>query len=173
MSSYKPIDGSKEDFRKYLDRTGVLDAMTKVLIKCNSDRPANAIDYILENMGDHTEKAETLVSLKAQLSSAQEEIERLKAEVKKLQCGDTQDDADKDATPTKDTEPASPSTEEKPIAENKETPVETVDAVTGTVPTTPTEQDKKSESKSVEVTANEAPTTGTESPDGKELEEKK
>lgn len=78
MANYKPIDLSKEDFRKYLDRQGVLDAITKVLVKCNTDRPENALGYVLENLN------ETHGSLKAQLFEAQQEIERLKLELSEL-----------------------------------------------------------------------------------------
>lgn len=78
MANYKPIDLSKEDFRKYLDRQGVLDAITKVLVKCNTDRPENALGYVLENLN------ETHGSLKAQLFEAQQEIERLKLELSAL-----------------------------------------------------------------------------------------
>uniref|UniRef100_A0A182YB29 c-Myc-binding protein n=1 Tax=Anopheles stephensi TaxID=30069 RepID=A0A182YB29_ANOST len=78
MANFKPIDLSKEDFRKYLDRQGVLDAITKVLVKCNTDRPENALGYVLENLN------ETHGSLKAQLFEAHQEIERLKMELSAL-----------------------------------------------------------------------------------------
>uniref|UniRef100_A0A182SZE1 c-Myc-binding protein n=1 Tax=Anopheles maculatus TaxID=74869 RepID=A0A182SZE1_9DIPT len=78
MANYKPIDLSKEDFRKYLDRQGVLDAITKVLVKCNTDRPENAIAYVLEHLN------ETHGSLKTQLFEAHQEIERLKVELSAL-----------------------------------------------------------------------------------------
>ncbi|XP_050080944.1 c-Myc-binding protein homolog [Anopheles maculipalpis] len=78
MANYKPIDLSKEDFRKYLDRQGVLDAITKVLVKCNTDRPENALSYLLENMN------EAHGNLKTQLFEAHQEIERLKMELSAL-----------------------------------------------------------------------------------------
>uniref|UniRef100_A0A182NZL7 c-Myc-binding protein n=1 Tax=Anopheles epiroticus TaxID=199890 RepID=A0A182NZL7_9DIPT len=81
MGNYKPIDVSKEEFRKYLDRQGVLDAITKVLVKCNQERPDNALTFLLENM---TEKHSPL---KEQLQAAQEEIARLKAELSALKVG--------------------------------------------------------------------------------------
>ncbi|XP_053680517.1 uncharacterized protein LOC128731422 [Anopheles nili] len=84
MSSYKPIDLSKEDFRKYLDRKGVLDAMTKVLVKCNTDRPENAIQYVMEKLG------ESHGSIHTELHKAHQEIERLKNEISLLQIGDKQ-----------------------------------------------------------------------------------
>uniref|UniRef100_A0A1Q3EWM5 C-myc-binding protein n=1 Tax=Culex tarsalis TaxID=7177 RepID=A0A1Q3EWM5_CULTA len=85
MSSFKPIDGSKEDFRKYLDRKGVLDAITKVLIKCNSDRPENAIEFLLENLGEKVKDKHTIACLETDLADARSEIEALKRKVESLQ----------------------------------------------------------------------------------------
>lgn len=84
MSSFKPIDGSKEDFRKYLDRQGVLDAITKVLIKCNSDRPENAIEYLLDNLGEKLKDKDTIARLENELNDARNEIEILKREMNAL-----------------------------------------------------------------------------------------
>lgn len=84
MSSFKPIDGSKEDFRKYLDRKGVLDAITKVLIKCNSDRPENAIEYLLDNLGERLKDKDTIARLENELNDARNEIEVLKREMNAL-----------------------------------------------------------------------------------------
>lgn len=84
MSSFKPIDGSKEDFRKYLDRKGVLDAITKVLIKCNSDRPENAIEYLLINLGEKLKDKDTISRLDNELNDARNEIESLKRELSTL-----------------------------------------------------------------------------------------
>ncbi|XP_058462621.1 c-Myc-binding protein-like [Malaya genurostris] len=78
MSSCKPVDSSKEDFRKYLDRKGVLDAITKVLIKCNLDRPENAIEYLLDNLGEKLKDKDTINRLENELRNAREEIETLK-----------------------------------------------------------------------------------------------
>lgn len=84
MSSFKPIDGSKEDFRKYLDRKGVLDAITKVLIKCNSDRPENAIEYLLDNLGERLKDKDTIARLENELNDARNEVETLKREIAAL-----------------------------------------------------------------------------------------
>ncbi|XP_065092258.1 c-Myc-binding protein [Ochlerotatus camptorhynchus] len=89
MSSFKPIDGSKEDFRKYLDRKGVLDAITKVLIKCNSDRPENAIEYLLDNLGERLKDKDTIARLENELNDARNEIETLKREMNALKVNVT------------------------------------------------------------------------------------
>lgn len=81
MSNFKPIDGAKEDFRKYLNRQGVLDAITKVLIKCNSERPENAIEFLLDNLGERLKDKDTIARLESELSDARNEIEILKREI--------------------------------------------------------------------------------------------
>uniref|UniRef100_A0A182WDI2 c-Myc-binding protein n=1 Tax=Anopheles minimus TaxID=112268 RepID=A0A182WDI2_9DIPT len=82
MSNFKPIDLLKEDFRKYLDRQGVLDAITKVLVKCNTDRPENALAYVVENLN------ETHGNTKKELFEAHQEIERLKKEISAMNVED-------------------------------------------------------------------------------------
>jgi hypothetical protein len=43
----------KEEFRKYLEKTGVLDALTKVLVGLyeEPDRPSNSLEYIKRYLG--------------------------------------------------------------------------------------------------------------------------
>lgn len=47
------VDSKKEEFRRYLEKTNVIDALTKVLVGLyeEPDRPSNAIDYIRKYMG--------------------------------------------------------------------------------------------------------------------------
>lgn len=105
MSSFKPIDGSKEDFRKYLDRKGVLDAITKVLIKCNSDRPENAIEYLLDNMGERLKDKDTIARLENELNDARHEIEMLRREMNALKTATAVPPSD-DSPPGKAVDPA-------------------------------------------------------------------
>lgn len=46
-------DSKKEEFRRYLEKTNVIDALTKVLVGLyeEPERPVNAIDYIRKYMG--------------------------------------------------------------------------------------------------------------------------
>lgn len=48
MSSYKPGDSKKEEFRKYLEKAGVLDALTKTLVCLyeEPEKPNNALDFL-------------------------------------------------------------------------------------------------------------------------------
>lgn len=46
-------DTKKEEFRKYLEKTGVIDALTKVLVGLyeEPERPPSAVDYIRKYLG--------------------------------------------------------------------------------------------------------------------------
>ena len=52
MSSYKPADSKKEEFRKYLEKAGVLDALTKTLVTLyeEPEKPNNALDFLRKNL---------------------------------------------------------------------------------------------------------------------------
>ena len=47
-SSYKPADSKREEFRKYLEKTGVLDALTKTLVTLyeENEKPNEALDFL-------------------------------------------------------------------------------------------------------------------------------
>mmetsp|Transcript_10909 Transcript_10909/g.16359 ORF Transcript_10909/g.16359 Transcript_10909/m.16359 type:complete len:95 (-) Transcript_10909:321-605(-) len=50
---YKTPDSKKEEYKRYLEKTGVTDALTKVMVGLyeEPDRPPNAIDYIKKYLG--------------------------------------------------------------------------------------------------------------------------
>ena len=54
--AYQTPDSKKEEFRKYLEKIGVIDALTKVLVGLyeEPERPPNAVDYIKRYMGAPT-----------------------------------------------------------------------------------------------------------------------
>lgn len=48
----QPIDETKEDFRVYLAKNGVLDALTKVLAKVQEFQPENPLEVRCFNMSE-------------------------------------------------------------------------------------------------------------------------
>ena len=48
LQTYQTPESKKEEFRKYLEKSGVIDALTKVLVGLyeEPERPPNAVDYI-------------------------------------------------------------------------------------------------------------------------------
>mmetsp|Transcript_12028 Transcript_12028/g.12091 ORF Transcript_12028/g.12091 Transcript_12028/m.12091 type:complete len:89 (+) Transcript_12028:112-378(+) len=56
MANYQTPESKKQEFRKYLEKSGVIDALTKVLVGLyeEPERPQNAVDYIKRYMGAPT-----------------------------------------------------------------------------------------------------------------------
>lgn len=80
-NSNNPNDYSKkEEFRKYLEKTGVLDALTKTLVGLyeEPERPANAIEYIKRHIGGATQNVD--------VDGLRRENDQLKAELEKLRA---------------------------------------------------------------------------------------
>mmetsp|Transcript_25342 Transcript_25342/g.34872 ORF Transcript_25342/g.34872 Transcript_25342/m.34872 type:complete len:91 (-) Transcript_25342:135-407(-) len=84
MSNYQTPESKKQEFRKYLEKSGVIDALTKVLVGLyeEPDRPANAVDYIKRYMGapagvDVEALRAELDQLKADKAQLQETIAQL------------------------------------------------------------------------------------------------
>ncbi|KAJ4719704.1 c-Myc-binding protein-like [Melia azedarach] len=72
MMRYKEEkDAKKETFRKYLDSSGVVDALTKVLVALyeQNDKPSSALEFIQQKLG----------------GPSASEYEKLQAEVSDLQ----------------------------------------------------------------------------------------
>ena len=74
--AYQTPDSKKEEFRKYLEKSGVIDALTKVLVGLyeEPERPANAVDYIKRYLG----------------APAGVDVEALKAELARLKKENTE-----------------------------------------------------------------------------------
>ncbi|XP_074107202.1 c-Myc-binding protein [Cotesia typhae] len=95
MASYKPSDSKRDEFRRYLERSGVLDGLTKVLIALyeEPEKPTNAIEYIRKNLGGLTEITEEAgatsgvqdsESLEKRLEEAEAENRELRDKLAKL-----------------------------------------------------------------------------------------
>ncbi|ODN00141.1 C-Myc-binding protein [Orchesella cincta] len=79
MASLKP-QSKREEFRRYLEKAGVMDALIRVLVGLyeEPERPSNAIEYFLERLGAG-------VPLKAELEALQNEISDLQRKVHDLE----------------------------------------------------------------------------------------
>eukprot|EP00818_Percolomonas_sp_WS_P001873 CAMPEP_0117441170 /NCGR_PEP_ID=MMETSP0759-20121206/3494_1 /TAXON_ID=63605 /ORGANISM="Percolomonas cosmopolitus, Strain WS" /LENGTH=98 /DNA_ID=CAMNT_0005233011 /DNA_START=60 /DNA_END=356 /DNA_ORIENTATION=+ len=92
MSSYQSISQRKEEFRKYLESNGVVDAITKVFVGLYEQeaRPEDPLQYIRQNLGG--KEAEDLQKDNENLKN---EIKRLTERLSQLE---TQNDADQEET---------------------------------------------------------------------------
>ena len=70
-------DAKKEEFRKYLEKAGVVDALTKVLVGLyeEPERPLHAVEYVKKYMG---------APVGVDVDALRAENERLRAEVASL-----------------------------------------------------------------------------------------
>jgi len=89
-------ESKKEEFQRYLEKSGVIDALTKVLVGLYEvpEKPVNAIDFIKEYLGASV--SSDLEKLKASVEQQQKvlaekdaEIAQLKKQLEALQGGQT------------------------------------------------------------------------------------
>nr|CAD7256071.1 unnamed protein product [Timema shepardi] len=85
-TAYKPIDSKREEFRKYLERAGVMEALTKVLVGLyeEAEKPTNALEYVRKNLSANNEEADKLEEVKTLLDQKEVHIKELEEENAKL-----------------------------------------------------------------------------------------
>nr|XP_002127905.1 c-Myc-binding protein [Ciona intestinalis] len=101
MTSYRAADSKREEFRKYLEKAGVIDALTKVLVNLyeEPEKPNNALEFLnhhLSGDGPETPDVEALkvdvIELKAKVSQLTDENIELKTRLEKYEPSVAQDD---------------------------------------------------------------------------------
>ncbi|XP_033211444.1 c-Myc-binding protein [Belonocnema kinseyi] len=87
MSNYKPIDAKREEFRKYLEHAGVMDALTKVLVSLyeETEKPEDALEYVRKHLGGITESSSNTDALRKELDESQAQVTELKAKLAKFE----------------------------------------------------------------------------------------
>ena len=77
--SVQTTEQKKEEFRKYLERAGVIDQLTKVLVGLyeEPEKPGNAVEFIKKSLGAPSDT--DVESLKAE----NEELRRQRADLEK------------------------------------------------------------------------------------------
>ena len=81
----KTIKKKKDEFRAYLEKTGVVDQLTKVLVSLyeETDKPTNPLEFIKRNMSAPEEIDQD--NLKNEYLKLKEENEKLRQRVTELQ----------------------------------------------------------------------------------------
>ncbi|XP_054903282.1 c-Myc-binding protein-like [Poeciliopsis prolifica] len=53
MAHYRASDSKREHFRRYLEKTGVVDSLTSVFVSLyeQQEKPANPLEYVKEHLG--------------------------------------------------------------------------------------------------------------------------
>eukprot|EP00699_Malawimonas_sp_californiana_P001379 EC715443.1.p1 GENE.EC715443.1~~EC715443.1.p1 ORF type:complete len:95 (+),score=26.39 EC715443.1:40-324(+) len=83
--AYQGADSKKEEFRKYLERAGVIDSLTKVLVGLyeEPEKPSNALDFVKQYLGAPT--ASDVDAIKGENENLKKKVEELTAKVHELQ----------------------------------------------------------------------------------------
>lgn len=78
---FQPIDSKREEFRRYLERAGVMDALTKVLVSLyeEPDKPEDALEYVRKHLGTDGAEDELEVA-RARIAELEAENALLKGE---------------------------------------------------------------------------------------------
>jgi len=76
--AYRAADSKREEFRKYLEKAGVLDAMTKVLVGLyeEPEKPNNALDFLRQHLGATPDTAD-VEALKLEVTELRNKVEQL------------------------------------------------------------------------------------------------
>lgn len=86
MAHYRTSESKREQFRRYLEKTGVLDTITSVLVELyeENDKPNNALDFIKLHLGAAGEEQADAEALRMELSDLQVKCTQLTEENKEL-----------------------------------------------------------------------------------------
>ncbi|TDH03815.1 hypothetical protein EPR50_G00145970 [Perca flavescens] len=86
MAHYRASESKREQFRRYLEKSGVLDAITSVLVTLyeENDKPNNALDFIKLHLGASAPEPADAVALRMELADLQQKCNLLMEENKEL-----------------------------------------------------------------------------------------
>ncbi|XP_076652983.1 c-Myc-binding protein isoform X3 [Halictus rubicundus] len=82
-----PADSKKEEFRKYLERAGVMEALTKILVSLyeEPEKPDDPLEYVRQRIGNITETDMEMDTLRKELEDAKAKIIELKTKLLKYE----------------------------------------------------------------------------------------
>ncbi|XP_046398007.1 c-Myc-binding protein-like [Ischnura elegans] len=80
------LDAKREEFRRYLEQSGVMDAFTKVLVGLYEEpqRPKDALEYVKKHLGDDSPELVEFESMKAELEEYKARLKSLESENEEL-----------------------------------------------------------------------------------------
>uniref|UniRef100_A0A0B6Z8Q5 c-Myc-binding protein n=1 Tax=Arion vulgaris TaxID=1028688 RepID=A0A0B6Z8Q5_9EUPU len=88
MTSYRAADSKREEFRKYLEKAGVLDILTKVLVVLyeEPEKPNNALDFLKQHLNASGPDAADVEALKLEVTELRLKCEQLQEENNELRA---------------------------------------------------------------------------------------
>ncbi|XP_070821861.1 c-Myc-binding protein-like [Chaetodon trifascialis] len=86
MAHYRAADSKREQFRRYLEKTGVVDSLTSVLVALyeQQDRPSNALEFVKERLGAADLTSANTEALQQEVTDLRQKCARLAEENKDL-----------------------------------------------------------------------------------------
>ncbi|XP_053942737.1 C-Myc-binding protein [Cuculus canorus] len=91
MAHYKGLllqggDSKREQFRRYLERSGVLDTLTKVLVALyeEPEKPNSALDFLKHHLGASAPENPEIEALRLEVAEMKEKYEAVLEENKNL-----------------------------------------------------------------------------------------
>ncbi|XP_036372031.1 c-Myc-binding protein-like [Megalops cyprinoides] len=99
MAHFRPPESKREQFRRYLEKTGVLESLTSVLVALyeETEKPSDAMDFIKQRLGLSGPAPSEAEVVRLELMELQQQYEHLLLEngdlkYRLLQYESTQDD---------------------------------------------------------------------------------
>ncbi|XP_069789748.1 C-Myc-binding protein [Narcine bancroftii] len=88
MAQYRAGDSRREQFRRYLEKGGVMDALTKVLVALyeEPEKPNNAMDFLKQHLGTAGPEAADVEILRLEVTELRQKYEALLEENKALKA---------------------------------------------------------------------------------------
>ncbi|KAJ3597662.1 hypothetical protein NHX12_001179 [Muraenolepis orangiensis] len=88
MAHYKATDSKREQFRRYLERGGVMDRLTAALVDLyeQPEKPTSAIVYLKQQLGLAGEETEETLALQQELAELRDQCDHLVAENMELRA---------------------------------------------------------------------------------------
>ncbi|KYN20344.1 C-Myc-binding protein, partial [Trachymyrmex cornetzi] len=88
--AHSAVTAKREEFRKYLERAGVMDALTKILVSLyeETEKPTDALEYIRKNLGGIMDNTSEIDTLKKELEESKAKIAGLQSKLAKYEQKD-------------------------------------------------------------------------------------
>lgn len=126
MTEYQSIEAKREEFRKYLEAAGVMDALTKVFIALYEapEKPEDPLEFVRNNIGENVPDVAEFEKLQAELSHNLALMEQIKGENEALKQRLQELGEEGDAPPADAPAEDAPAEEAPPAEEGGEAPAE-------------------------------------------------
>ncbi|XP_067424349.1 uncharacterized protein [Emydura macquarii macquarii] len=85
---YRAADSKQDQFRRYLEKSGVLDMLTKVLVALHEEpeKPISALDFLKQHLGVAAPETPEIEALRLEVAEVKEKYEAVLEENKKLKA---------------------------------------------------------------------------------------